>query len=212
MRRQRSRNPDPNQRWLTFIGNHADSIVVCDFCTVVTANVRILYVLVVMEIGRRSILHTNVTAHPTAEWTLQQLREALPEGPYRHLIHDNDSIFSRELDARIADLGVNVLRTPLRSPLANCYCERLLGALRRECPDFVIPFGERHLRQVVREFGDYYNGARVHMSLGPGVPTSRRALPSPGDDRHAIHTGHCVSSKQVLGGLHHEYFLESGAA
>jgi len=213
IRRQGSRHPDPNQRWLTFIKNHAGSIVACDFCTVVTANFRILYVLVVMEIGRRSILHTNVTAHPTAEWTLQQLREALlPEGPHRYLIHDNDSIFSRELDNKIADLGVTVMRTPLRSPLANCYCERLVGTLRRECLDFVIPLGERHLRQVVREFGDYYNGARVHMSLGPGVPASTRVLPSPGDDRHAMPTGHCVSSKQVLGGLHHEYFLESVAA
>lgn len=165
-----------------------------------------------MEIGRRSILHTNVTAHPTAEWTLQQLRAALPEGPYRYLIQDNDSIFSRELDARIADLGISVMRTPLRSPRANCNFEKLVGTLRRECLDFVIPLGERHLRQVVREFGDYYDGARVHMSLGPGVPASRHALPSPGEDRHSIRTGHRVSSKQVLGGLHREYFLDSAAA
>ena len=87
-----------------------------------------------------------------------------------------------------------------------------MGTLRRECLDFVIPLGERHLRKVVREFGDYYNGARVHMSLGPGVPAPSRALASLGDDRYSILSGHRVSSKPVLGGLHHEFFLESLAA
>jgi putative transposase len=198
MRRLRSRHPDPGQRWLTFIRNHADSIVACDFCTVVTANFRILYVLVVMEIGRRSILHTNVTAHPTAEWPLQQLREALPEGPYRYLIHDNDSIFSRALDGRIADLRISILRTPPRSPQANCYCERMVGTLRRECLDFVIPLGERHLRQVLRKFGNYYNGARVHMSLGPGVPAPTRVLPSPSEHRHTIRAGHRTVQQRWL--------------
>ena len=212
IRIRRTRHPDPGQRWLTFIRNHADSVVACDFCTVVTANFRILYVLVVMEIGRRSIPHTNVTANPTADWTLQQLREALPDGPYRYLIHDNDSIFSAELDNRLADLGISILRTPYRSPQANCYCERLIGTLRRECLDFVIPLGERHLRQLVRDFVKYYNGARAHMSLGPGVPASRRMLPSPGNHRHSIRAGHQVSSIPVLGGLHHEYFLEKVAA
>ena len=168
--------------------------------------------MVVMEVGRRSILHTNVTAHPTAEWTLQQLREAFPEGPYRYLIHDNDSIFSGELDRQIADLGITILRTPLRSPLANSRCERLVGTLRRECLDFMIPLGERHLRNIVREFRDYYNGGRVHTSLGPGVPFSRRTLPPLGVSRHSIDDGQRVRSTKVLGGLHHEYFLESVAA
>ena len=175
MRGQRtSRTPDPSQRWLTFIRNHAESIVACDFCTVVTANFRILYyVLVVMELGRRSILHANVTAHPTAEWTLQQLRDALPETQYRYLIHDNDSIFSQELDGKIGDLGIGILRTPRQAPQANCYCERLVGTLRRECLDFMIPLGERHLRQIVRDFSTYYNGARAHMSLGRMPPAPR---------------------------------------
>jgi putative transposase len=132
--------------------------------------------------------------------------------PYRYLIHDNDRIFSRELDRQIADLGVSILRTPLRSPLANCYCERLVGTLRRECLDFLIPLGERHLRHIVKQFSEYYNGVRVHMSLGPGVPASRRILPSPSDHRHSIRAGHRVNSSAVLGGLHHEYSLESVAA
>ena len=212
-RQPTGRTPDRGQRWLTFIRNHADSIVACDFFTVVTYNFSILYVLVVMELGRRSIVHTNVTAHPTSEWTLQQFREVLPEeGPYRYLIHDNDSIFSRELDTRIADLGISIMRTPLRSPQANCYCERLVGTLRRECLDFMIPLGERHLRQIVSEFREYYNRVRVHMSLGPGVPTPLRPLPPPGERRHSIRSGHRVTSTPVLRGLHHAYSLEEKAA
>jgi transposase InsO family protein len=213
MGRQRTGRPsDPGQRWLTFIRNHADTIIAADFFTVVTANFRILYVLVVMEVGRRTILHTNVTAHPTAEWTLQQFREALAQGSYRYLIHDNDSIFSRDLDGKIGDLGISIMRTPVRAPLANCYCERLVGTLRRECLDFMIPLGERHLRHFVRGFSNYYNDARVHMSLGPGVPALRRVLPPPCDRRHSIPANHRVRAQSVLGGLHHRYFLEPVAA
>jgi putative transposase len=85
----------PSQRWLTFVRNHAQAIVACDFCVVVTATFRLLYVFVLMEHATRRILHANVTTHPTAQWTLQQLREAMPaDHTYRFLIHDRDTIFS----------------------------------------------------------------------------------------------------------------------
>ena len=103
--------PDPSQRWLTFVRNHAQAMVACDFFVVVTARFRILYVFVLMELGRRRILHCNVTDHPSAEWTLQQLREALPDDPpFGFLIHDRDSIFSLELDKAVAAMGVRVLQ------------------------------------------------------------------------------------------------------
>src|SRR5215475_12987401 len=87
-----------SQRWRTFVRNHAAAIIACDFCVVVTATFRLVYVFVLMEHMTRRILHINVTAHPTAAWTLQQLREAIPsEHGYRFLIHDRDAIFSREL-------------------------------------------------------------------------------------------------------------------
>jgi len=102
-----------SQRWATFIRNHAQAIVACDFCVVVTATFRLLYVFVIMEHATRRILHSNVTAHPTACWTLHQLREAIPDGhPYRFLLHDRDSIVSRELDQRVQHLGLKVLKTP----------------------------------------------------------------------------------------------------
>jgi hypothetical protein len=111
---------DPTQRWLTFIRNHAQAIVACDFFTVVTARFRILYVFVVLELSRRQILHYGVTEHPTAEWILQQFREALPGShPYGFVIHDRDSIFSRRLDEAVAALGVKILPTPVRAPKAK---------------------------------------------------------------------------------------------
>jgi len=133
------RVPDPGHRWLSFLRNHAQAIVACDFFVVVTARFRILYVLVVTELGRRRILHLNVTDHPSAEWTQQQLREALPgDHPFGSLIHDRDSIFSRDLDQGLEAMGVCVLRTPRRAPQANAFCERLVGTIRRECLDFSI--------------------------------------------------------------------------
>jgi hypothetical protein len=132
------REPDPKQRWLTFFRNHAQAIVACDFFGVVTAGFRTPYVFVILELGTRKILHHNVTAHPTVEWTLQQFREGLPGGhPYRFVIHDRDSIFSKDLDKGVEAMGVRVLRTPVRAPKANSVCERLGGTWttgpRRRC-------------------------------------------------------------------------------
>src|SRR5690606_13481717 len=122
------RTPDPKQRWLTFVHNHARVMVAADFFVVITATFRTLYVVVILELGTRRILHYNVTAHPTTEWTLQQFREALPaDHSYRFAIHDRDSIFSKELDKAVTELGVRVLRTPVRAPKANSVCERFGG-------------------------------------------------------------------------------------
>jgi hypothetical protein len=90
--------PRGSQRWPTFLRNHARAIVACDFFVVVTATFRLLYVFVAIEHGARRLLHLNVTSHPTAAWTLQQLREALEyEDRYRYLIHDRDGIFAKSL-------------------------------------------------------------------------------------------------------------------
>ena len=111
------------QRWQTFVRNHAQAIVACDFCVVVTATFRLLYVFVVMEHATRRILHTNVTAHPTASWTLQQLREAIPaDHTYRCLIHDRDSIFSQQLATKVCaawGCGCSRRRCGLRKPMPS---------------------------------------------------------------------------------------------
>jgi transposase InsO family protein len=207
------RTPDPQQRWLTCVRNHAQVIVACDFFVVVTATFRTLYVFVIMELGTRRILHHNVTAHPTAEWTLQQFREALPgEHAYRFVIHDRDSIFSKELGEQVTAMGLRVLKTPVRAPKANSFCERFGGTMRRECLDFLIPFHERHLRHVLKMWVAHFNHARPHMSLGPGIPAALRPQPPESAHRHRIPAGHAVRRAAVLGGLHHEYWLEKVAA
>jgi len=203
-----------SQRWRTFVRNHAQAIVACDFCVVVTVTFRLLSVFVVMEHATRRILHTNVTAHPTASWTLQQLREAIPaDHGYRFLIHDRDSIFSHQLDQGIRHLGLRVLKTPVRTPQANALCERLIGTLRRECLDFVIPFTEHHLRYIMHAWVPHYNEGRPHMSLGPGMPQPPPPLPVVLQaHRHRLPEHLCVVVRPILGGLHHDYRLEEQAA
>src|SRR5260370_7176068 len=116
------------------------------FFVVVTATFRFLYVFVIMELGTRRILHHNVTAHPTAEWTLQQFREALPgDHPYQFLIHDRDSIFSKDLDKQVVAMGMRVLRTPVRAPQANSVCERFAVTLPRHFLAYPIPLTQHHL-------------------------------------------------------------------
>jgi transposase InsO family protein len=128
--------------WKTFVRNHAQSIVACDFLVVVTARFRTLYVFLLMEVGTRRIAHCNVTARPTAAWTLQQLREAIrSDHSYRFLIHHRDSTCSAEVDHQLKAVGLRVLHTPARAPKANAYCERLVGSVGRECLDFMIPVG-----------------------------------------------------------------------
>jgi hypothetical protein len=95
---------------------------------------------------------------------------------------------------------------------ANSFCERFGGTMRRECLDFLIPFNERHLRQVLKMWVAHFNHARPHMSLGPGIPASLRPQPPESAHRHRIPAGHAVRRAAALGGLHHEYWLEKVAA
>ena len=140
------------QRWSTFMHNQAKGIVACDFCVAVTATFRMLYVFVIIEHASRKLLHVNVTAHPTAPWTMQQFREAIPaDHTYRVLIHVRDTIFSKAVDQGVRHMGLHVVKTPVRTPVANAICERLIGTLRRECLDFVIPLNDRHLYGILQE-------------------------------------------------------------
>jgi len=206
------RAPDPKQRWLTFVHNHAKVIVASDFFVAITATFRTLYVFVLLDVGTRRLLHHNVTAHPTAEWTLQRFRETLPgDHSYRFVLHDRDSIYSQELDQAVTQLGVRVLRSPVRVPTVNAFCERLGGSLRRECLDFLIPLHERHLRMIVKEWGIHYNRGRPHSSLGPGIPEPSQERVPASDHRHKLPAGYRVGKTPVLGGLHHEYHLKEAA-
>src|SRR5262249_22599489 len=105
-------------------------------------------------------------------------------------------------------MGLEVLKTPACVPQANSFCERLIGTIRRECLDFVIPRTERHLRAMLREWITHYNRGRPHSSLGPGFPDPPpdRRVASNG---HQLPTGYRVVATPILAGLHHDYRLEA---
>jgi len=132
------------------------------------------------------------------------------EEAHRFLIHDRDSIYSDGVDRTIAAMGLTILKTPVRSPQANAFCERVIGTIRRECLDWLVPFNEGHLRRVLAQWVAHYNRGRPHTSLGPGIPDGPDlAVVQSG---HRIRDGHRVVATPILGGLHHEYRLESRAA
>ena len=197
--------PRGDQRWSTFLRNHARAMIACDFCVAVTSTFRVLYVLVVIEHHSRRLIHFNVTAHPTAQWTRQQLREAVGyEEGYKYLLHDRDSILSAEVDASIQRLGLRVLKSPPRSPKANSICERVLGTLRRECLDWLIPLSVAHLRKTLKSWVAHYNRGRPHSALGPGVPDPPANSTVPlSKSRHRLDDFRLVQAKPILGGLHH---------
>ena len=157
----------------------------------------ILYVFFVLSLDRRRVLHFNVTQHPTAEWTAQQVVEACPfDLPGRFLIRDNDKIYGREFRDRVDGLGLEQIRTAFRSPWQNGFAERWIGSLRIDCLDPVIPINECQLRRVIRSYVDYYHADRTHLGLAKDAPDERRVEPRA--------MGDLVAFPRV-GGLHHRY-------
>jgi putative transposase len=203
-----TRRPKRDMRWSTFLRLHAQGIIACDFFVAVTATFRLLYVFVVIEHRSRRLIHCNVTVHPSSAWTLQQLREAVGfEERYEYLLHDRDSIFANHLEESIGRLGVKVLKSPPHSPTANAICERVIGTIRRECLDWLIPVSALHLRCILKSWVPHYNTGRPHMALGPGVPDpplTNLDHRHP-DSRHRRGESYAVLAKPILGGLHHEH-------
>jgi len=211
-RRPRPRGSgQPTQPWATFLRNHTGAVLACDFFVVVTATFQRVYVFVILDIATRRVLHWNLTAHPTAEWTIQQFRDGLPlDGAYHVLVHDRDGIFAPAVDEAVRSMSLRVLKTPVRAPQANAHCERFIGTARRECLDWMIPLNERHLRRVLAEWIAHYNGERPHSALGPGLPDEPTRLATL--TGHLVSPAHRVVASVRLGGLHHDYRLERVAA
>ncbi len=194
--RPKRRKP-PSQTWRTFLDNHVRDIVATDFFVVPTATFRILYVLLVMSHDRRRILHFNVTASPSAEWTAQQIIQTFPyDTAPRYLLRDNDGIYGDRFVGRVKGMGIEEVRIAPRSPWQNSYCERLIGSIRRECTDHLIVFSARHLRRILRSYVSYYHGSRTHRSLGNDCPETRSVDPP--------ELGEVIVFPEV-GGLHHRY-------
>ena len=198
------RSGDAADKWRAFLSNHREAIAALDFFTVPTVTFRLLYCFFLIDHGRRKILHFNVTAHPTAEWVIQQLREAFPGSPrHRYVILDRDTKFSREVLDFLDSSGIKPVRTSVRSPWQNGTAERWVETARRDCFDHVIALNEMHVRRLAREFIAYYHLDRTHDSLGKETPNCRPIQAKP--------DGAELISLPRIGGLHHRYTWQVAA-
>ncbi|HKE89029.1 MAG TPA: integrase core domain-containing protein, partial [Gemmatimonadales bacterium] len=192
----RSKQP-PSQGWRTFLRNHLGEMIAIDFAVVPTVRGHLLYLFVVLSLARRRVLHVNVTAHPTAKWTAQQMVEPLPWAlTPRYLVRDRDGIYGEVFRGHIKNLGLKQVVIAPRSPWQNAYAERFIGSLRRECLDHIIALDERQVLRVVRNYVAYYHRTRTHLARGKDPPELRPVQP-----RDA---GRIVAISEV-GGLHHRY-------
>jgi len=191
------RGKPPSQTWRVLLESHVKSLVSVDFFTVPTIRFQVLYVFLVLAHDRRRILHFNVTAHPTAEWTAQQLVQAFPwDSAPRYLLRDRDGIFGGDFVQQAKAMGISEVLSAPRSPWQRAYVERVIGTIRRECLDYLIVFSEASLRRTLGLYFDYYHRSRTHLSLQKDSPEPRSVqLPE---------TGRVVAIPQV-GGLHHRY-------
>jgi putative transposase len=170
------RRSPPSQTWCTFLTNHVRDLVSIDFFTVPTARLRVLFVFVVLAHDRRRVLHFNVTEHPTAAWTAQQIVDAFPDDSApAYLLRDRDAVYGHVFQQRVKGMGVAEVLTTPQSPWQNPFAERLIGSIRRECLDHVLVLGERHLRRTLARYFAYYHRARTHLSLEKDAPR-RRAM------------------------------------
>jgi putative transposase len=193
------------KRWLAFLNNHREVIAAFDFFTVPTLTFRVLYCLFVIEHNRRRILHFNVTAHPTSDWIVQQLREALPlPCHYRYALFDRDAKFGGEIVKFLQGTGIKVIRPSVRSPWQNGVAERWVGSARREMLDHIIPLNEEHLRRLGRAYVAYYHEDRTHLGLEKETPAVRLIEWRPAQSRKPL-------SLRRIGGLHHRYTWSKAA-
>jgi transposase InsO family protein len=168
--RPRLKTP-PSPTWKTFLKNHMQDLVAMDFFVVPTVTFRVLFVLVLLVHARRRVLHFNITEQPTAQWTAQQVVDAIPwdEAP-RYLLRDRDAIYGASFRQRVKHMGIKEVVIAPRSPWQHPYVERLIGSIRRECLDHGMVFHERHAQRILVGYSTYYHRWRTHLSLPMDCP------------------------------------------
>ena len=187
----------PSATWRTFLDQHLKEFVAIDFFIVPTATFKVLFVFLVLAHDRRRIVHFNVTQHPTAQWTAQQIVEAFPfDKSPRYLLRDSDAIYGDRVQRRIVSLGIDEVVTAPASPWQNAYVERAIGSLRREVLNHVVILNELHLKRLLSSYLDYYHPWRAHQSLERDAPNGRPI--------RSAAPGQVIECPAVQG-LHHYY-------
>jgi len=195
--------------WRTFLRQHAETVLACDFFTVETVWLRRLYVLFFVSIARRRVEYFAYTSNPNATWMAQQARNLLMDIDERgqrprFLIHDRDTKFTRAFDGIFQSEDIAVIRTPIRAPNANAYAERWVGSVRRECLDRLLIVGRRQLEHVLRIYVRHFNQQRPHRGLELRPPGGCGGIDPPPAARARTPQ---VRRRDLLGGLLHEYEL-----
>jgi transposase InsO family protein len=187
--------------WRQVLRTQASTMLAVDFFPVDRAvTLQRLYCFFVIEIGSRHVL--GVTAHPDGPWTTQQARNLLLDlgdrtAGFRFLVRDRAGQFTASFDAVLADVGIEVVKIPPRSPRANACAERFVRTVRTEVTDRMLIIGPRHLRAVLADYSRHYNGRRPHRG--------RQLRPPSPDHAVADLTVERIHRRAVLGGLINEY-------
>ena len=193
------------QQWKIFLKNHREYIMAMDFFTVPTISFKIIYVYFIIDHARRKIVHVNVTEHPTAEWVIQQLKNAFPfESAPKYLIFDRDSIFSARVKQLITNMGTKPKVTGYKCPWQNGVAERYVLSVREDALNRMVIFNEKQLRYLMKQYVEYYNNDRCHLSVGRDSPTGREIQNKPFGPARVI-------SLPRIGGFHHVYKWENAA-
>ena len=219
MSRSPSQGPVLGPTWRACLRVQASHIVATDFFTVDTLMLKRLYVLFFIELGRRRVWITAVTAHPDGAWVTQQARNATSELEdegleVKFLLRDRDTKYVASFDTVFTGGGARVLRTPFRTPNANAHAERFVRTVRAECLDHLLIVTARHLERILRSYVRHYNAHRPNQGISQEIPEASQSTsmmtPRPSlDEEHHRHRGHLegVRRRARLGGLIHEYQL-----